>query len=69
MKSPALKKMILTQTHPVAFKDGEWTYETQRFPVRVMAVAEGYAMVRRPRAMPFVCHIKDLSTVPNEKQK
>lgn len=30
---------------------------------RVMAVAEGYAMVRYPRAMPFVAALKELSKV------
>ena len=28
--------------------------------VRVMAIAEGYAMVRRPRAMPYVVSLKEL---------
>lgn len=46
---------IHTRQVPVAFKGGIWLYETQEFEVRVMARADGYAMVRRPRAMPFVC--------------
>ena len=29
-------------------------------PVRIMAVAEGYAMVRRPRCYPFVIALKEL---------
>lgn len=34
--------------------DGKWAYEDYvRGPVRVMAVAEGYAMVRFSGAMPF----------------
>lgn len=41
-----------------------WLNEIQSFPVRVMAVAEGWAMVRRKGAMPFVCSVKDL--VPPE---
>jgi hypothetical protein len=40
---------------------GRWVYETQRVEVRVLAEAEGYAMVRRPRAMPFVVSMKSLS--------
>lgn len=28
--------------------------------IRVMAIAEGYAMCRRPRAVPFVRSIKDI---------
>ena len=27
---------------------------------RIMAIAEGYAMARRPRAMPFVIVLKDI---------
>lgn len=30
---------------------------------RVMAVAEGYAMVRYPRAVPFVVALKELSKI------
>ena len=32
-----------------------------KFEVRVMAISEGYAMVRRKGAMPFVCNVKDLA--------
>jgi hypothetical protein len=35
--------------------------ETERRQVRILAVAEGYAMVRRPRAVPYVCPIKELT--------
>ncbi len=55
------KYMMLTRTRPVTYKDGTWINETTTTQVRVMAVAEGYAMVRFPRAMPFVCSVKDLS--------
>jgi hypothetical protein len=53
-------KVIYVTETPVSFKNGIWENETVQFDVRVMAVAEGYAMVRRPRCMPFVCSIKDL---------
>lgn len=40
--------------------DDQWTYRVERRDVRVMAVAEGYAMVRRPTAMPYVARLKEL---------
>jgi len=36
------------------------TMITERIEVRVMAEAEGYAMVRRKGAVPFVCQVKEL---------
>ena len=36
-----------------------------RMAERVMAMSEGYAMVRRQSAMPFVCNVKDLTTIEN----
>lgn len=31
---------------------------------RIMAIAEGYAMLRYPRCMPFVYSLKDLKEIP-----
>lgn len=31
------------------------------YPVRIMAIAEGYAMVRRKGCMPFVVQVKQLT--------
>jgi hypothetical protein len=45
---------------PVALKQGRWQYETITSTVRVMARAEGYAMVRHKGAMPFVVSERDL---------
>jgi len=60
---------IITRTRPVSFTGGKWTYATDRDEVRVMSRAEGYAMVRFPRCMPFVCSEKDLSPItPEEAQ-
>lgn len=36
---------------------------TQEVDVRVIAIAEGYAMVRRKGAVPFVCTVKELRQV------
>ncbi len=57
---PSFKgKAILTKSSP-AIVDGKIIQEVSTFEVRVMAVAENYAMVRRKGAMPFVCNVKDL---------
>lgn len=37
------------------------TWQPESFEVRLMATSEGYAMVRRPGAMPFACPIEQLS--------
>lgn len=34
---------------------------TEDREVKLMAIADGYAMVRRPRCMPYVCRVRDLS--------
>lgn len=52
---------VLTQRKPVAFKGGKWTFENQVSTVRVMAIAEKYAMVRYTGCIPFVVSLKDLS--------
>jgi hypothetical protein len=57
------QKAIHVCTMPVAFKDGKVVYETEEREVRVMAIAEGYAMVRRKGAMPYVCNLKELRLV------
>ena len=60
-----LGRAILTRMHPV-IKGGQFVDEADTFEVRVMAIAEGYAMVRRKNAMPFVCNEKELATVDKE---
>ncbi len=39
------------------------------FAVRVMARAEGYAMVRRHGCMPFIVPEKELTTIPDQPGK
>lgn len=63
------EKAIWTRDYAVSFDGHSWDYETEQCEVRVMSRAEGYAMVRRPRCMPFVCSEKDLSPItPEEAQ-
>lgn len=54
-----LGEAIYIQTKP-AIKDGKFIPVTDEFEVRVMVIAEGYAMVRRKGCMPFACSVKDL---------
>jgi len=44
----------------IYIKHGVFEPSVDRIKVRIMAIAEGYAMVRRKGAMPFVCNVKDL---------
>jgi hypothetical protein len=46
--------------YPVAYKDGKWISETEDRDVILMAIVNTWAMVRRPRCVPYVCHIKEL---------
>lgn len=54
---------ILSKKLP-AFRSGKWVDEETKIYVRVMARAEGHAMVRRPHAVPFVVLEKELEPVP-----
>ncbi len=49
-------KVIYTEGCPKAVIE----YETIKMEVRIMAIAEGYAMVRRKGSIPFVCSLEDL---------
>ena len=55
-----MRYAIYKYKQPVGFKDGRWIYQYHEWAVRVMATAEGYAMVRRSRAAPFVVREKEL---------
>lgn len=57
------KEMTLTRKTPDRLVGGIWYYKTEIRSVRVMATAEGYAMVRFKGAAPFVCREKELSTI------
>lgn len=48
---------------PVSFnyKTKKWTHSIEIRDVILMAFANGYAMVRRPKCLPYVCDVKDLS--------
>ena len=59
------KKMMLhRKKFPVRLTRAGWEYETRESVVRVMVVAEKYAMVRLPGAMPFVVPFSELFDIP-----
>ncbi len=53
------KTTIYHQPNTVV-REGKFVKEISKIEVRVLAIAEGYAMVRRKGAMPFVCNVRDL---------
>lgn len=55
------EQVILRRKEPVSFNGKKWTYQETEFEVIVMAVADGFAMVRRPGCMPFVVDEKQLT--------
>jgi hypothetical protein len=54
-----LKAPVILKT-PDSRKGGKWTYITNETEVTVMAIADGYAMVRRPRCVPVVVKMVDI---------
>jgi len=57
------KKAIHVCTVPVNFDGHKWIYKTEEKEVLVMAIADGYAMVRYKGykgCMPYVCPVKEL---------
>ena len=60
------KKVVLRRTVPDKIIGGKWINRIEEFEVIVMAIVDGYAMVKRPRCVPFVERAKDL--VISEKE-
>ena len=56
-------KAILTRVSSVGLIHHFNTNVTESFEVRVMAVADGYAMVRRKGCSPFICKQEELEVV------
>ena len=48
---------------------GKFTPVARPRRVRVLVIAEGYAMVRRPGAMPYVASAKDLELIDEEAKQ
>jgi len=62
-KRPLPDMAIFTREFLVA-KDGKFTTQTEEFAVKVLARKDGYAMVRRSRAIPFVVRARFLRDLP-----
>ena len=61
-----MEKITIYHQSNTVIREGKIVQEISKIEVRVMAIAEGYAMVRRKRAMPFVCNVKDLESGGNQ---
>lgn len=57
------KRFAIHHFQTMAIVGGKFTPVVQPRRVRVMVIAEGYAMVRRPGAMPYVASAKELEMV------
>lgn len=55
-----LGKMVIHHACKVDIKDGKMVSGTDRRIVKLMAVSGVYAMVRRPRCIPYVAELKDI---------
>lgn len=53
-------KISYARPYPKSFKGGKWEYGINQVDARIMAIAEGYVMLRRPRCVPFIESVKDL---------
>lgn len=59
---PALKPGPATWYHDaLGCKEGQWTHTITAKPVRILALAEGYAMIRSKGCMPAAVSIQELS--------
>lgn len=54
------KRVTHRAVTPETYRDGKWIDKTEDREVRLLAVVQGWAMVRRPKCMPYVCHIDEL---------
>lgn len=64
-----MKKVYAIHHCPVCnLIDGKivWSID-HRDDIRVLATAEGYCMIRRPRASPYVCPEKEIELLPAKK--
>jgi hypothetical protein len=48
---------------PTHMENGLWQFNVEAREVWVMATADGWAMVRRPRCAPYVCRERELEIV------
>ena len=53
-------RVVHVAVSPHSFDGKRWTHKVERRDVRLMAVSDGWAMVRRPGCVPYVCRAKEL---------
>jgi len=65
-----MKRELAIYLHPTTKAvSGKWVHGVEPWDVRVMTRAEGYAMVRRKGAAPFVVPERDLRPVPPQGER
>ena len=62
-RKPLKKLAIHHDKRPVSFNGKKWSYKTTLKNVEVMAIADGWAMVRLPKCAPYVCEEKELENL------
>ena len=60
VKMAKFKTAIHKFVSPDKFDGKNWSYKTDLREVEVMAVADGYAMVRRKGCAPYICQAKEI---------
>lgn len=54
------QKAVHLHSEPFRYDGKQWHYRTESRNVVVLSVVGVWAMVRRPRCVPYVCHKKEL---------
>ena len=53
-------QVIYQKRWPVSYDGKRWHERAEDIPVRILAIAGNWAMVRRPGCMPFCVMVKEL---------
>ena len=61
-KGCEMKKAVHKDRQPISFNGKKWLYKTTLRNVEVMAIADGWAMVRLSKCAPYLCEEKDLES-------
>jgi hypothetical protein len=63
------KRAIHHVRTPVSYSNRKWIYAEEDRHVVVLAISGQWAMVRRPRAMPYVARVSELFDAPPTRDK
>lgn len=61
---PLVGKKAIHNAPRIEVIAGKFVNIIQKRDIKVMAVADGYAMVRRPRAMPYAAPLMEIESIP-----